>query len=120
MATIPNFDDMTDEEIDALLSQIQQEAADRKDRAQVNAEVRDVILAARDRRHKTVLYGDTWVKPVSMLTAYLSGETITHEGALWTSKVDGNVCVPQDQVPPPEGCGSWDRVNPEDDDQAAS
>jgi hypothetical protein len=116
-----NIADMTDEELWAYIDQLQKEAAERKTRAAVNQQVADVIQAARAGSGITHTDGDEWVKPISMLTAYVSGEIVHHEGAYWRSEVDGNVCVPQDQVPPPEGCGSWERVSaPVEADEAAS
>jgi hypothetical protein len=112
---------MTDEELAEYIRQLEQEREERKTRALVNNQVADVIREARTGSGIVHTDGDEWAKPTSMLTAYLSGETISHDGVLWTSKVDGNVCVPQDQVPPPEGCGSWERVSaPVEADEAAS
>lgn len=107
-----NFEDMTEEQLLELIAQASKENETRKTRAAFDREVAEKIATYRHDAGITHTDGDEWVKPKGLNDSYLEGEILVNGGVYWRSLVTGNVCVPQDEVPPPEGCGSWERTTP--------
>lgn len=110
-----DMDDMTTDELFELVEILRQEAAERKSREAFDRSMGEKIKEARDGGlASTPEWGDEYVIPKSLVHSYMVDEVVSHDGILWKSNHNANVCVPQDQVPPPKGCGSWDRL-PDDD-----
>lgn len=104
---------LSDEDLQAAISALLDEASRRNAIATIPLQIADDIAAWQDmrgitenRRQNPDGSWPTWTQPTSALDAYREGDRVTHRGAVWESLIDANVWTP-DAYP-----GGWDKVTP--------
>lgn len=85
----------TPEELEQLGEQIKAELLRRQNAGVIDWEIGDVLSRARNNGvTETPGQGEAWVQPVTAGDAYLAGDVVEHDGAVWVSTLNGNVWEP--------------------------
>ena len=85
----------TPEELEQLGEEIKAELLRRQNAAVIDREIGDVLSRARDNGlTETPGQGEAWSQPVTAADAYLAGDVVEHDGAVWVSTLNGNVWEP--------------------------
>lgn len=83
---------LTDEELAAELSSLQQEQARRAQEVRIPAQLDKILGEALEAAGKEK--GEKWKQPNGVRGAYPSGWKVEHDGRVWTSLIAGNVWEP--------------------------
>ena len=85
----------TPEELEQLGEQIKAELLRRQSAGVIDREIGDVLSRARDNGiTEQPEQGAAWRQPVTAAGAYLAGDVVEHDGAVWVSTLNGNVWEP--------------------------
>lgn len=85
----------TPEELEQLIDEINDELLRRQNAEVIDREIGDVLSRARDNGlTETPEQGEEWQQPVTAADAYLAGDVVEHDGAVWVSTLNGNVWEP--------------------------
>lgn len=85
----------TPAELEQLGEEIKAELLRRQNATAVDREIGDVLAGAREHDMiATPAEGEQWRQPVTTADAYVAGDVVSHEGALWESTLNGNVWGP--------------------------
>ena len=85
----------TPEELEQLIDEIKAELLRRQNAGVIDREVGDVLARARNNGIiEKPEQGEAWSQPVTAADAYLAGDVVEHDGAVWVSTLNGNVWEP--------------------------
>ena len=85
----------TPEELFQLSEEIKAELLRRQNTGVIDREIGDVLSRARNNGlTETPEQGEAWSQPVTAGDAYLAGDVVEHDGAVWVSTLNGNVWEP--------------------------
>ena len=85
----------TPEELFQLSEEIKAELLRRQDVGVIDREIGDVLARARNNGIiEKPEQGEAWSQPVTAADAYLVGDVVEHDGAVWVSTLNGNVWEP--------------------------
>src|SRR5699024_10732106 len=89
-----DFTDMTDEQLYELIEAAQTELGKRQSQATFDAQIAEVVKAARGNVIPDRGKGEPWEPVKGYQDVYFKGEIVTHNGKTWQSNIDNNAGTP--------------------------
>jgi len=89
-----DFTDMTDEELYELIEAAQTELGRRQSQATFDAQIAEVVKAARGNVIPDRGKGEPWEPVKGYQDVYFKGDIVAHNGKTWLSNIDNNAGEP--------------------------